>query len=259
MAESNLELTHEAGALRITLNRPQVLNALSPELLAELLTVLKTEAAREDVRAVLLTGAGRAFSAGADLAATSIDADVDAILRELYNPVVLALSQLAKPVVAAVNGVAVGAGLGLALACDLRLASEAALFSVGFSAIGLVLDAGTSHSLPRLVGQGRALELAFSNRRLDAAEAERIGLAERVLPAADFPATAWNYVQQLASGPTLAYSLIRQQLQASLQNTLPQQLELEAVLQGRAAASGDAREGIAAFAGKRAASFTGGD
>jgi 2-(1,2-epoxy-1,2-dihydrophenyl)acetyl-CoA isomerase len=257
MGESNLSLTREAGALRISLNRPQVLNALSPALLAELRTVLETEATGADVRAVLLTGEGRAFSAGADLAETSIDADVDKILRELYNPVVLAIARLGKPVIAGVNGVAVGAGLSLALACDLRLASDAALFSTGFSAIGLALDAGGSYHLPRLVGSGRAFELAYSSRRLDAEEASRLGLVEVVLPAADFAAAAWHYTLELAAGPTLAYSLIREELQSSLQHDLHAQLELEAKAQKRAALSSDAREGVAAFSQKRQPQFGG--
>lgn len=256
MNPSNLELTREAGALRITLNRPQVLNALSPALLAELLHVLETQANDDDVRAVLLTGAGRAFCAGADLAESNLSTGVDALLEELYNPVVLALSRLQKPVIAAVNGAAVGAGLSLALACDFRLASEAALFSVGFSAIGLVLDAGGSYWLPRLVGPGRALELAYSNRRVDAAEAQRIGLVETVLPAEDFPEVAWQYALRLAAGPTLAYSLIRRQIRAG-QPELQQQLQLEAAFQQQAASSSDAHEGISAFLQKRPAAFGG--
>lgn len=256
MNPSNLELTHEAGALRISLNRPQVLNALSPALMTELLQVLETEASSSDVRAVLLTGSGRAFCAGADLAESDLHADVAGLLEELYNPVVLALSRLQKPVIAAVNGPAVGAGLSLALACDFRLASEAALFSVGFSAIGLVLDAGSSYWLPRLVGPGRALELAYSNRRLDAAEALALRLVETVLPAADFPEVAWNYALRLATGPTLAYSLIRQQIREG-QPELQEQLQLEATFQQHAAAGSDAREGISAFLQKRPAVFGG--
>jgi 2-(1,2-epoxy-1,2-dihydrophenyl)acetyl-CoA isomerase len=256
MSTSNLELTREAGTLRISLNRPQVLNALTPALLAELLAVLETEAAQRDVRAVLLTGTGRAFCAGADLAESDLGSDVGAMLEELYNPVVLALNRLEKPVIAAVNGAAVGAGLSLALACDFRLASEAALFSVGFSAIGLVLDAGASYWLPRLVGPGRALELAFSNRRLTATEAERCGLVEVVLPAEDFPEVAWNYALRLAAGPTLAFSLIRRQIRDG-QPGLREQLELEAVFQKQAASSSDAQEGISAFLQKRPAAFGG--
>lgn len=257
MNESNLKITREAGALRISLKRPHVLNALSPALLTELRTVLETDAQQPDVRAVLLTGEGRAFSAGADLAETSLETGVAELLRDLYNPVVLALSRLQKPVLAGINGVAVGAGLSLALACDLRLAAADAQFSVGFSGIGLALDAGASFHLPRLVGPGRAFELASSNRRVAADEGERIGLVERVLPAEGFATSAWEYTRALAAGPTRAFALIKSELAAGLHNSLEQQLEIEAQAQQEAAGSADAHEGISAFLTKRAPDFRG--
>lgn len=257
MTESNLNITREAGALRISLNRPHVLNALAPALLVELRNVLENDAQQQSIRAVLLTGEGRAFSAGADLAATRLEAGVAGLLRDLYNPVVLALSRLQKPVLAGINGVAVGAGLSLALACDLRVAASDAQFSIGFSGIGLTLDAGASFHLPRLVGSGRAFELASSNRRVDAAEAERIGLIERVLPADGFAASAWEYTQQLAAGPTHAFALMKSSLAASFHNSLEQQLEAEALAQQTAAGTADAREGISAFLARRTPEFRG--
>ena len=160
MAFDYLKLDREGGALRIALDRPHVLNALSPAMLDELRQALEGPAAHDDVRAVLLTGEGRGFCAGADLAETSVDADISELLEGRYHPVVRALRALPKPVVAGVNGVAAGAGMSLALACDMRLLASGASFAVGFTGIGLVMDASCSYALPRLVGLGRAFELA---------------------------------------------------------------------------------------------------
>lgn len=257
MSYQNLSLDEQGGALRITLARPEVLNALSLELLAELRAVLTGPAAEDRVRAVLITGAGRGFCAGADLASTSLGGDIGRILDESYHPVVRAIAELPKPVVAGVNGVAAGAGMSLALACDLRLLSEQARFAVAFTGVGLVMDAGCSFYLPRLVGLGRAMELAIGNRRVGAAEALTIGLGEQVLPATDFAAEAFAYVQRLAAGPTLSYALVKRELRASLDNDLEAQLRLEAASQSEAAASRDVREGVAAFHEKRAPRFEG--
>lgn len=257
MAYQTLKLDRRGAALRITLDRPEVLNALSLELLEELADALTGPAAEPDVRAVLITGAGRGFSAGADLAVTPVDADIGPLLERYYHPVIGAIQRLEKPVVAGVNGVAAGAGLSLAVACDLRVASEAAVFALGFTAIGLVMDAGCSYHLPRLIGVGRTMDLALGNRRLDAAEAKAIGLVERVLPAEGFADAAWDLVKQLAAGPTLSYALVKRQLGVTLRNDLEDQLALEAGAQSRAAASQDAREGVSAFREKRAPSFRG--
>src|SRR5690554_8098846 len=228
MAYQTIALHEEGGALRITLNRPEVLNALTFELLAELADALWGPAAESDVRAVLLTGAGRGFCAGADLASTPLSGDIGQILERSYHPVVRAIVDLDKPVIAGVNGVAAGAGLSLAVACDLRVASEAAVFALGFTAIGLVMDAGCSYHLPRLIGVGRTMDLALGNRRLDAAEAKAIGLVERVLPAEGFADAAWDLVKQLAAGPTLRYALVKRQLGVTLRNDLDDQTALEA-------------------------------
>lgn len=257
MAGETLRLDREGAALRITLARPEVLNALSPQLLEELARVLNGPAASPDVRAVLLTGEGRGFCAGADLASTPVDAGIEAILERTYHPVVRALGSLAKPVVAGVNGIAAGAGMSLALACDLRLVSSAASFAIGFTGIGLVLDASCSYTLPRLVGPGRAHELVFSGRRVQADEAVAIGLAERVLPAETFADDAWSFVRGLAEGPTLSFALAKRELRASLDNDLEAQLRLEASLQAEAAASEDVVEGLQAFREKRRPRFRG--
>lgn len=256
MAYQTIALHEEGGALRITLNRPEVLNALTFELLAELADALRGPAAESDVRAVLLTGAGRGFCAGADLASTPLSGDIGQILERSYHPVVHAIADLDKPVVAGVNGVAAGAGLSLALACDMRYLAESASFAVGFTGIGLVMDAGGSYFLPRLVGVGRAMELALSNRRVGAEEALQLGLGERIL-AGDFEAAAWEEVRKLAQGPTAAYALLKAELRASLDNGLAEQLALEARSQSCAASTADVREGIQAFKEKRAPAFKG--
>jgi len=257
VTHDNLLLEAENGALRITLNRPQVLNALSLALLTELHEVLTGPAAAPEVRAVLITGAGRGFCAGADLGDTPVDQDIGALLEKVYHPVVRAIASLRKPVVAGVNGVAAGAGLSLAAACDIRVASSAARFTIGFTGIGLVLDAGSSYFLPRLIGPGRTLSLAFSNRAIEAQEALSMGLVESVAPAEGFEQHAWELVKALAAGPTLSYALVKHEIRASLDNGLEEQLAVEAEAQSAAAASQDVGEGIAAFRMKRPPRFRG--
>ncbi len=257
MSYKTLLLHEEDAALRITLNRPEVLNALSLELLEELREALETRAARQDIRAVLLTGSGRGFSAGADLASTGVDADIGRLVETYYNPVARLLVKLPKPVVAGVNGIAAGAGMSLALACDLRLLSENAAFALGFTGIALVLDASGSYFLPRLAGRSRALELAYSNRKVGAEEAVTLGLGEKLLSAETFEAESWAFVKGLASGPTGSFGLVKRQLTESLLNDFEGQLRLEAELQSEAAASEDAQEGVRAFREKRKPVFRG--
>lgn len=257
MTYQHLTLTERDGALRVALDRPQVLNALDLALLTELADALTGPAAEPRVRAVLITGTGRAFCAGADLGSTSVDADIGTVLEEYYHPVIRAIAALEKPVVAGVNGVAAGAGLSLAAACDVRIAAPTATFALGFTGIGLALDAGSSYFLSRLIGPGRTLELAFGNRRIDAAEALRIGLVERVLDAEDFAEEVMGVARTLAGGPTLAYALVKAEVRAALDNTLSEQLAFEAGAQARAGASDDAREGIRAFIEKRAPRYGG--
>ena len=251
----SVQTAHTGALLTITLNRPEVLNALTPDLLGELRAALG-EAEGEGVRAVLLTGAGRGFSAGADLSVLPEGA-VEETVETHYNPVVRALAALPKPVVAAVNGVAAGAGLSLALLCDLRILSEAAVLTVGFSGVGLALDAGMSYTLPRLVGPARALELAYTGRKVTANEALRLGLGEQVFPADGFMAAATAFAARLAAGPTASYARIKAQVAASPESTLEQQLGLEARLQGEASRTDDFAEGRRAFREKRPPTFTG--
>jgi 2-(1,2-epoxy-1,2-dihydrophenyl)acetyl-CoA isomerase len=257
VSHDTLLLESASGALKITLNRPRVLNALSLELLSDLHEALVGPAAEPDVRAVLITGAGRGFSAGADLNDTPVDQDIGALLEKSYHPIVRAIAALRKPVIAGVNGVAAGAGLSLAAACDVRIASSAARFSIGFTGIGLVMDAGSSYFVPRLIGPGRTLELAFGNRAIDSAEALRIGLVESVVDADGFEDHVWELTKRLAAGPTLSYALVKHQVRASLENTLEEQLAVEAEAQSAAAASQDVTEGIEAFTLKRVPRFRG--
>jgi 2-(1,2-epoxy-1,2-dihydrophenyl)acetyl-CoA isomerase len=242
------------NVLRIRLNRPDVLNALTLELLSELKTALIDAANTKGIRAVLLTGEGRGFCAGADLAANLLGQDVEHIVKNYYNPVVHLLATMPKPTVAAINGIAAGAGMSLALACDCRLISDKAALTVGFTKIGLSLDAGMSFFLPRLVGRGRAFELAYSNRTLSAAEALQLGLAETLLPSEGFADAAFTFAKELASGPA-SYAFAKQLFNHSAD--LEEQLGLEATLQAKAAKTSDASEGISAFAEKRKAIFKG--
>lgn len=256
-----LRVVRDGALLQISLNRPQVLNALTLELLLELRGALEG-AADDEVRAVLLSGEGRGFCAGADLSAGGLavaeaGGDVTETVERFYNPVVRALLALRKPVIAAVNGVAAGAGMSLALACDLRLLSEEAAFTLGFSRIGLALDASMSYTLPRLVGPARALELAYSGRKLDAREALALGLGELVLSADGFAAAATEFARALSEGPTQSFARIKAQLAASPGNTLGAQLALEARLQGEASRTEDFAEGLRAFAEKRPPIFRG--
>ncbi len=254
---NHIELSRDANALKITLNRPDVLNALSLELLGELRDALREAADDKNVRAVLLTGAGRGFCAGADLGSTSLGSSTKDIIETYYNPVAHALATMPKPVVAAVNGVAAGAGMSLALACDLRLLSANASFAVGFTRIGLVMDASASYFLPRLVGRARAFELAYSGRRVGAEEALALGLGETLLPADGFAEAAWAFIKELAAGPTRSFALVKEQLNASPHNDLEGQLALEATLQAQASGTADVLEGIGAFSEKRPPRFRG--
>jgi 2-(1,2-epoxy-1,2-dihydrophenyl)acetyl-CoA isomerase len=243
----------EAQTLEIRLNRPEVLNALSLELLQELKHALGEAAQRGDVRAVLLTGEGRGFCAGADLAKLPMGQNVESTVETYFNPIIRLLATMPKPVIAAINGVAAGAGMSLALACDVRFMSEHATLTVGFTKIGLSLDAGMSYFLPKLVGRGRAFELSYSNRNVSANEALNLGLVETILPAEGFHDAALQIVKGLAQGP-YSFALAKQLLNT---DDLDKQLRLEATVQAQAAQSSDAREGIMAFVQKRKARFEG--
>ncbi len=252
-----IEVSRDGGVQTITLNRPEVLNALTTELLRQLAATLE-EARSAEVRAVVITGAGRGFCVGQDLAAFREGAgDVRTFLREHYHPVVLAIRELEKPVIAGVNGAAAGAGLSLACACDLRVASGEAVFVPGFIGIGLVPDAGGSHFVERILGQARAFEWMSSGRRLPAEEALAWGLVSEVVEADRFPERVAEIASSYARAPTRAIGLTKRLLAQAGATTLEQQLELERELQAVAAATADFREGVAAFTLKREPRFTG--
>jgi 2-(1,2-epoxy-1,2-dihydrophenyl)acetyl-CoA isomerase len=254
MAE--VEVTREGAVQTITLNRPDKLNAFNGAVHAGLRDALR-EARDPEVRAVVITGAGRGFCAGQDLTEFGEMPDVATGLRQTYHPNVLAIRALEKPVLAAVNGVCAGAGLSLACACDLRIASDAAFFVPGFVGIGLVPDSGGTHFVHRLLGAPRAFEWMTSNRRLTADEAHAWGLVSEVVAAEVFPARVAEAAAGLAAGPTLAIGMTKRLFDAADSSTLDEQLELEAQLQAAAAASEDFREGVTAFIEKRAPEFRG--
>jgi 2-(1,2-epoxy-1,2-dihydrophenyl)acetyl-CoA isomerase len=256
-----LAVERAAGVLRLTLNRPSRLNALDDELLDALGVAL--EVARDDaaVRCVLLTGAGRGFCAGADLAAgLLLGAERSVAVRErlqrLYAPIILGIRELEKPVVAAVNGVAAGAGMSLALACDLRVCAESASFIQAFVRIGLVPDAGSTFFLPRLVGMARAAEMAMLGDAVSAEEALRMGLVNRVVPDGVLLGEAVGLAERLARGPR-SVGLAKRALNLALGSDLRGQLAHEEDLQALAIATDDAVEGVTAFVEKRAAEFRG--
>lgn len=243
------------GVATITLNRPEKLNAFNDTLHKELLEVLAKSERDERVRCLVITGAGRGFCAGQDLEAVG-GRSVAEIVRRYYNAWIMKIRTLPKPVLAAVNGVAAGAGCSLALACDLVLMSERASYLQAFVKIGLVPDSGASYMLPRLIGYQKAMELALFGEKVSAAEALQLGLCNRVLPEAEFPVAVQEWAQRLAKGPR-SMGLIKRQFTRGLERPLEEILELEAFGQEAAAATADAHEGIAAFLAKREANFTG--
>ncbi len=255
-AHDTLRVERFHGGVRtITLDRPDRLNAVNPALADALPRALAEASADDATRVIVLTGAGRGFCAGLDLrepagiGATGRADQLDPLLW--VGRWVQAVAHCEKPVIAAVNGVAAGAGLGLALAADIRLLSASARLSPGYLRIGLSPDAGVSYFLPRLVGVGRAMELLLTARELDAAEAERIGLAAAVWDDAEFPERVAEYATRIAAGPAIALALTRRAVRASLDSTLEAQLAREAELVRVCARSADFREAIAAFADKR--------
>lgn len=253
-----------ADALAIvTLDRPDVLNAFDDGLTTALAGALATCANDGSVRAVVITGAGRAFSAGQDLRdrVAMIEAGKDLHLgdelRRRYHPVIATIREMRKPVIAAVNGVVAGAGMGVACACDVRVAAASATFRAAWGRVGLVPDAGSAYFLPRLVGWGRAVDMIFSGEPVAADEALRIGLATRVWPDADFEREWRAYAQALAAGATEAFALTKEGLNASWERDLRSFLDVEADLQDRAGRTRDYAEGVRAFVEKRRAKFEG--
>jgi 2-(1,2-epoxy-1,2-dihydrophenyl)acetyl-CoA isomerase len=260
----SVNLRRDGAAATIELNRPDALNAWNGPLGDELLAAVRAVAEDDEVRAVVVTGAGRAFSSGADLKDTASREqtpdghwDVRARLTERYHPIITTIRTMPKPVVAAVNGPAVGIGLSLALAADLIVAAESAYFMLAFVNIGLVPDGGSSLLVPSRIGFARAGEMAMLGERVTAAQALEWGLINRVVPDDAFAAEVAALRDRLAAGPTRSYAGTKRQLNSWLYARMDEQLELEADIQQEMAGSPDFYEGVAAFVEKRPAAFQG--
>ena len=257
-----IDFTRDGGFVTINLNHPQTLNALSLELLAELRQALDSVAADDSVRAVVVTGTGRAFSSGANLAVDEVTGDFSSldlgkVLDEYYAPVILRMRRMEKPVICAVNGIAAGAGMSLALAGDIVLAARSAQFVQIFTKIGVIPDAGSTFFLPRLVGSARALGLALLREPLNADQAEAWGLIWRCVEDDKLMQEASELASRLATEPTRALGLTKRAIQASLNNSLEAQLDLESALQRVAGKTEDFVEGVTAFLEKRPARYKG--
>jgi 2-(1,2-epoxy-1,2-dihydrophenyl)acetyl-CoA isomerase len=245
------------GVATITLNRPESLNALNAVMRAELLAALKGAGRDEAVRAVVITGQGRAFCSGADLRGGSGERAFRRVLTAEYNPLITAVRELPKPVIAAVNGVAAGAGMSLALACDLVYAADDARFVLAFGRIGLVPDSGLTRTLVRALGRHRAAALIFSGDPLGAAEAQAVGLVNGALPGDQLSAAVRSAAASLASGPTAAIGLAKRAINDA-EDALPSEsMAMEAALQELAGRTQDHAEGVAAFSEKREPRFIG--
>ncbi|MBV9096125.1 MAG: enoyl-CoA hydratase [Streptosporangiaceae bacterium] len=257
-----VNLYRRGAAAKLELNRPDRVNAWSEQFAVDMVAAIAEVADDPGVRAVAVTGAGRAFSAGADLKealdrAQDGKIDVYRMLTERYHPIITGIRRVPKPVVAAVNGPTAGVGVSLALACDLVVAAESAYFSLAFVNIGLVPDGGSSLFVPSRVGFARAAELAMLGERLSAGEALGWGLINRVWPDADFAANTDALLDRLASGPTQSYAGSKRQLNHWLYQQMDAHLEFEAQVQREMGGTADFAEGVAAFAAKRPPRFTG--
>lgn len=249
----------EQGIATITLNRPDVYNALNDEITYELQDAWKAVSKDEQVRVVVLTGEGKAFCSGQDLKAASGDQKRSFLqsLHKRYNPIINAMRNLPKPIVCRLNGVAAGAGCSLALACDVIVAAEEATLIEVFINIGLVPDSGSSYFLPRTVGMNKAFELCSMGNRVKAAEAVSIGLINRSVPAEELDNATKFYTDYFAKAPTKSIGLIKKMLNKSVTTSLEEMLEYEAYCQEIAGTSADYKEGVTAFLEKRKPDFTG--
>jgi 2-(1,2-epoxy-1,2-dihydrophenyl)acetyl-CoA isomerase len=262
MAEPTIRLEIADGAATVELNRPESLNAWNLELGTELRDAVARVADDDAVRAVLITGAGRAFSSGADLREQRDDSgdgapDLSARLREVYHPILLGIREMPKPVLAAVNGPAVGIGCSLALACDLILAAESSYLLLAFVNIGLVPDGGSTAFVPARAGHARAMEMALLGERVPAKQALEWGLVNRVVPDDELAGQARELLGRLAAGPTTSYANAKRLLNRRLYGDLAGQLEAEADAQREQGMTADFIEGVVAFVEKREPRFTG--
>jgi len=264
MAYEHIRYEVLKGVAHLTLNRPDKLNSFIAQMSKELADALRTAERDSLVRCLLLTGAGRGFCAGQDLSefapvggAKPQIPDLGGVIAECYNPVVKAIRSIEKPVVCAVNGVAAGAGANLAFACDLTIAAKEASFIQSFSKVGLISDCGGSFFLPRLVGMARATALTMLAEKITAEQAQQLGLIYRVVEGSELMLEATKLAEQLATQPTRGFGLMKRGLNASLSNSLDEQLELERELQSLAGKSEDFVEGVSAFFEKRAPIFIG--
>ena len=262
MTYQSILFSIDRGAARLTLNRPDRLNSFTDAMHAEVRDALATVRADASVRVLLLTGAGRGFCAGQDLADRAVapgaePVDIGASIERNYKPLVLSLRALPMPVVCAVNGVAAGAGANIALACDIVIAAKSASFIQAFARIGLLPDAGGTYFLPRLVGSARAMGLALLGEKLSAEQAAAWGLIWKCVDDGDLTSTVDAMLQHFAGAPTRGLAATKRALQQAAGNTLEAQLDIERDLQRELGRSDDYREGVAAFAAKRPAQFTG--
>jgi 2-(1,2-epoxy-1,2-dihydrophenyl)acetyl-CoA isomerase len=260
MSNNSIQLKIENKVATITLNRPEVFNSFNREMALSLQSILDDCEANNEVRAIVLTGNGKAFCAGQDLKEVT-DPDLNPgfkkILEEHYNPIITRLRAIKKPIIGAVNGVAAGAGANIALACDIVVAHNKVSFIQAFSLIGLVPDSAGTYFLPRLIGFQKALALAMLGDKISAEDAEKMGMIYKSVPLEEFEETISKLALKLANMPTKALGLIKELFNSSMTNTLDQQLALESKLQIEAAQSNDYAEGVAAFIEKRKPNFNG--
>ncbi len=254
--DTDLLTTVSEGVLTLTLNRPETLNSLTPAVLDGIRAGIERAADDAEIRCVVIGSAGRAFSSGASLKDFGDTFDPEAVLNEHYNPAILAMQKLEKPILASIRGIAAGAGAAITLACDFRIMADDARIALLFTRIGLVPDAGASYFLPRIVGVARAAEMMMLGDDVPAATALDWGLAHRVVPADELEAQTRAFADRLAALPRSA-GMVKRQLRKTMTLSLPEQLKLEARMQDEAGRTADFSEGVSAFLEKRGASFSG--